>query len=48
MSPNYKRVESKLCKRCGRPFQNRKKWRLRGIWEQVLYCSDKCRSQGVK
>ena len=31
----------KLCARCGRPFSWRKKWQR--DWEQVRYCSDKCR-----
>ena len=30
----------KNCKRCGRPFHNRKKWIIRGIWEQIIYCSE--------
>jgi hypothetical protein len=32
----------KLCLRCGRPFSWRKKWER--DWEQVRYCSDKCRT----
>ncbi|WIM90202.1 DUF2256 domain-containing protein [Candidatus Mycobacterium wuenschmannii] len=28
---------------CGRPFANRKKWRNRGQWDQVTYCSERCR-----
>ena len=32
---------SKVCKTCGRPFVWRKKWER--DWEQVLYCSDRCR-----
>ncbi|MEK9634274.1 MAG: DUF2256 domain-containing protein [Opitutae bacterium] len=35
----------KTCLQCGRPFENRKKWAKRGIWDQVLYCSDKCRKR---
>ena len=31
----------KLCARCGRPFSWRKKWER--DWENVRYCSDKCR-----
>jgi hypothetical protein len=31
----------KICARCGRPFSWRKKWAR--DWEQVRYCSDKCR-----
>lgn len=32
---------SKRCARCGRPFSWRKKWER--DWDQVRYCSDKCR-----
>jgi hypothetical protein len=39
-----KQPESKDCKVCLRPFTNRKSWSSRDIWEQVLYCSKKCRS----
>ncbi|MBT3637120.1 MAG: DUF2256 domain-containing protein [Opitutae bacterium] len=35
--------QSKVCLQCGRPFENRRKWVLRGIWDQILYCSAKCR-----
>ncbi|MEC7393895.1 MAG: DUF2256 domain-containing protein [Verrucomicrobiota bacterium] len=37
-----KPVETKICRRCGRSFDNRRKWRSRGIWEEVAYCSKKC------
>ena len=33
--------EPKVCLRCGLPFEWRKKWAR--DWEQVKYCSDKCR-----
>lgn len=36
--------ESKLCLRCGKPFTNRKSWKLRGQWEQVIYCSERCKA----
>lgn len=36
-------MESKICPICNRPFNNRKKWKLRNIWDQVKYCSKKCR-----
>jgi len=36
-------LQVKDCAHCGRPFRNRKKWILRGIWDQILYCSEKCR-----
>ncbi|WP_313825838.1 DUF2256 domain-containing protein [Candidatus Mycobacterium wuenschmannii] len=35
--------ETKTCVVCGRPFANRKKWRNRGQWDQVTYCSERCR-----
>ncbi len=31
----------KVCARCGRPFSWRKKWAR--DWDQVKYCSDRCR-----
>ncbi|MBM5784162.1 MAG: DUF2256 domain-containing protein [Vulcanococcus sp.] len=34
---------SKVCPACGRPFAWRKKWAA--VWEQVIYCSDRCRNQ---
>lgn len=36
----------KICAACGRPFTWRKKWAR--DWEQVRYCSDKCRATRVK
>ena len=38
--------ETKVCASCGRPFANRRKWRLRGQWEQIIYCSERCRRTG--
>ncbi|MCV7183969.1 DUF2256 domain-containing protein [Mycolicibacterium murale] len=38
-----KDTETKICAACGRPFHNRKKWRSRGQWDQILYCSRRCR-----
>lgn len=38
--------EPRTCVACGRPFEWRKKWAK--DWENVLYCSDKCRSNGKK
>ncbi|HBH30270.1 MAG TPA: DUF2256 domain-containing protein [Desulfofustis sp.] len=32
----------KLCAACGRPFRWRRKWR--GCWDQVKYCSKRCRN----
>ncbi|MEM1154735.1 MAG: DUF2256 domain-containing protein [Pseudomonadota bacterium] len=40
------RKQSKICPVCKRPFYNRKKWASRGQWEQITYCSDRCRKQG--
>jgi len=39
-------LPTKLCQSCGRPFAWRKKWER--DWEQVKFCSDRCRSAGVK
>lgn len=35
--------ESKICPVCHLSFNNRKKWRIRNIWNEIKYCSDKCR-----
>lgn len=35
-------LPAKICPSCQRPFVWRKKWRLN--WEQVKYCSERCRS----
>lgn len=35
-------LPSKLCPACNRPFNWRKKWAR--DWENVVYCSDRCRS----
>ncbi|TXI67819.1 MAG: DUF2256 domain-containing protein [Cyclobacteriaceae bacterium] len=32
----------KTCLVCGRPFTWRKKWER--VWEEVKYCSDRCRA----
>jgi hypothetical protein len=34
-------LPSKICIVCNRPFSWRKKWEK--VWEEVKYCSDKCR-----
>lgn len=34
-------LPSKTCATCGRPFAWRKKWAK--VWDEVRYCSDKCR-----
>ncbi|MBJ57535.1 MAG: hypothetical protein CMP24_04785 [Rickettsiales bacterium] len=36
------KFHTKICLRCNRPFNWRKKWR--NNWNEVLYCSKKCRS----
>ena len=36
--------ETKICPVCNRPFENRKKWESRGLWEQIVYCSERCRN----
>ena len=36
-------LPEKNCKTCQRPFSWRKKWEK--SWEEVLYCSDKCRRE---
>ena len=35
----------KVCVVCGLPFSWRRKWAR--DWEQVKYCSDRCRTVGV-
>lgn len=35
-------LPTKVCETCGRPFAWRKKWER--DWDQVRFCSDKCRS----
>jgi len=34
-------LPQKICVVCGRPFAWRKKWAK--VWEEVRYCSDRCR-----
>ncbi|WP_216863312.1 DUF2256 domain-containing protein [Roseibium litorale] len=34
-------LPQKVCKACGRPFTWRRKWAK--DWDQVLYCSERCR-----
>ncbi|MEO5571889.1 MAG: DUF2256 domain-containing protein [Bacteroidia bacterium] len=34
-------LPEKICVVCNRPFTWRKKWST--IWDEVKYCSDKCR-----
>ncbi len=37
-------LPTKVCAACQRPFTWRKKWER--DWDNVKYCSDKCRMQG--
>ncbi|MFN9370088.1 MAG: DUF2256 domain-containing protein [Planctomycetia bacterium] len=39
------RPAPKTCPVCGRPFTWRKKWER--CWDQVRYCSDRCRGRGA-
>lgn len=40
--------EVKECEQCHRPFENRKRWSGREQWEQVKYCSKRCRADAAK
>ena len=35
-------LPTKTCATCGRPFTWRKKWEK--VWQDVRYCSDRCRT----
>ncbi|MEM8553840.1 MAG: DUF2256 domain-containing protein [Pseudomonadota bacterium] len=39
-------LPDKPCQQCGRPFTWRKKWA--NCWEEVKYCSDRCRNDAKK
>ncbi len=39
-------VAQKVCLQCERPFARRKKWAA--VWEDVQYCSERCRRQRRK
>ena len=39
-------LPQKICPVCQRPFTWRKKWEK--DWEQVIYCSEKCRRSKIK
>lgn len=39
-------LPTKICLSCGRPFTWRKKWARH--WDEVKYCSDRCRGQRPK
>lgn len=46
VAPAKSDLPTKTCPVCGRPFAWRRKWAR--DWDQVRYCSDRCRSQGAK
>ena len=35
-------LPQKTCATCGKPFTWRKKWEK--VWDEVRYCSDRCRA----
>nr|WP_180681998.1 DUF2256 domain-containing protein [Tepidicella baoligensis] len=39
-------LPQKTCPVCARPFTWRRKWAR--DWEQVLYCSERCRRTGIR
>jgi hypothetical protein len=39
-------LPQKVCAGCGRPFAWRKKWAK--VWDEVRYCSDRCRNLRMK
>lgn len=39
-------LPQRICRACGRPFTWRRKWKA--VWEEVQYCSDRCRSNRGK
>lgn len=38
-------LPKKICQGCNKEFQWRKRWR--NNWEQVIYCSERCRRKGT-
>lgn len=44
VAPAKANLPSKDCAACGRPFSWRRKWAR--DWENVKFCSDKCRRIG--
>jgi hypothetical protein len=46
MKPAKGNLPSKPCAACQRPFAWRKKWAR--DWDEVKFCSDKCRAAGKK
>jgi hypothetical protein len=41
--PAKANLPQKTCATCKRPFTWRKKWER--VWDEVKYCSDKCRER---
>nr|WP_221235604.1 DUF2256 domain-containing protein [Sagittula marina] len=39
-------LPEKTCATCGRPFTWRKAWAK--VWEDVRYCSNRCRAERLK
>nr|WP_211113529.1 DUF2256 domain-containing protein [Azospirillum endophyticum] len=39
-------MPAKICPVCNRPFIWRKKWER--VWDEVKYCSDRCRGEARK
>lgn len=39
-------LPTKICLTCGRPFAWRKAWAR--VWDEVRYCSDRCRKEKGK
>ncbi|HBN77916.1 MAG TPA: DUF2256 domain-containing protein [Planctomycetaceae bacterium] len=44
MPHNKPNLPEKTCTVCKRPFKWRKKWAK--VWDEVKYCSQKCRKTG--
>ena len=43
-APDKSDLPTKVCAACSLPFAWRKKWAR--DWEQVKFCSDRCRAKG--
>jgi hypothetical protein len=44
--PAKANLPQKPCAACARPFTWRKKWAK--VWDEVRYCSDRCRAAGKR
>jgi hypothetical protein len=44
--PHHADRPTKICAGCGRPFQWRRKWKA--VWDEVRWCSERCRRQGPR